>query len=199
MKKSYYKKATSIRRHYFLFKINTGEKESIFKVATKVRYARKKVMIVLTEDNAKRAIDNKGYGNSQTCVMATCVKSQAEVFPHPVDGYVDWTYNRAYVVSKVDKKTGLPSECVVYRHEDKTAKNFDSDKEEGLIELWKDLRDNGSREVQLHPITSRDGEFAETKKRKRNPLDKKRKRNTPHKIQPKGANLRFGIAKLGLT
>ena len=180
----------SHQNHYFHFTLPNGK---ITRVPCKVRYGTKTVDLELTAEHVRKSIDAEGYGNTQTCVMALCVKDLAANFPHPVDGYVDWTYNRAYVVSKLNKN-GWPSECVVYKHGDAIAKHFDKKKEEGVIELWKNLRDEGPQTITLHPVKARIGEA-----KKHAEKGAPRKRGTPHRKQPKGAALRFGIANLGMT
>jgi hypothetical protein len=186
------KSKVSSHKHFFHFRLPTGTDTKSISIPVKVRYATKPVTITLTAEHVRKAIDAEGYGNTQTCVMAQCIKHQAEVFPHEVDGYVDWTYGRAYVVSKVNKKTNLPSECICYKHNDDIAKNFDEKKEDGVLELWKELRDNGPRTVTLYPLNVRTGEHK--KVRKHDP----RPRTSPKRYQPRGAALRYGIVKLGL-
>jgi hypothetical protein len=72
------------------------------------------------------------------------------LFPHPVEGYVDWTYSRAYVVSKVKQSDGMPSQCVVYRHDSDIAKFNDSKNGQAL--LLKKLEADGPMQVRLLPI-----------------------------------------------
>ena len=67
-----------------------------------------------------------GIGNTQTCSMAVCAKAHQGAFGHRVEGYIDWQYRRAYVVSKVSRATGLPNECYVYDHQDRVAPLNDS-------------------------------------------------------------------------
>lgn len=179
----------SNQRHYFHFTLPNGK---VTRVSCKVRYGTKSVELPLNAEHVRKSIDAEGYGNTQTCVMALCVKDQAECFSHPVDGYVDWTYNRAYIVSKTDKN-GWPCECVIYKHDDEIAKDFDKKKEDGVIELWKKLDKDGPRTVILHPVKARTGEAKKYPKK-----DRSRSRSTPHRKQPKGATLRFGIANLGV-
>jgi hypothetical protein len=90
------------------------------------RPATKKVKLTLTAEHVRRSMKLHGVGNTQTCSMAVCAKEQAEQFPHPVHGYIDWQYSRAYVVTKVSKAHGMPTACVVYTHTDDIAKLNDS-------------------------------------------------------------------------
>lgn len=190
-KKQYYKPKVSSKKHYFYFTLPNGKTT---RVACKMRYATKEIVVPLTAEHVRDSIDAEGYGNTQTCVMAICVKAHAELFPHPVDGYVDWSYNRAYVVSKTDKN-GWPSECIVYGHTDPIAKDFDKYKEDGVIDLWKKLRDEGATAITLSPVKNRNNQKQYHDSRGSDP---DRKRSGKKRKQPKGAALRFGIVHLGL-
>lgn len=114
-------------RHYFRFKVEGDGVQSRTIIAkAKVRRARRKVELVLTADHVRQAMKADGVGNTQKCTMAVCAKAHKHAFPHPVEGYIDWQYRTAYVVSRVSKQTGLPSECVVYDHNDVVAKLNDT-------------------------------------------------------------------------
>jgi len=189
MRKKPKKSQFSNQKHYFHFTLPNGK---VTRVACKVRYGTKTVELPLTAEHVRKSIDAEGYGNTQTCVMAICVKDRADVFPHSVDGYVDWTYNRAYVVSKTDKN-GWPCECVIYSHDDEVAKEFDKRKEDGVIDLWKKLEKEGPRTITLHPVKARKGEARKYPKERKN-----ERKKVPHRKQPKGAALRFGIVSLGM-
>lgn len=135
-------------RHSFGFKVRTNDGETrIIKAKAKMIKARKPVTLVLTAEDVESSIKQGGVGNTQTCSMAICAKRLAHAFPHPVDGYIDWTYSRAYVVTKV--RNGLPIECVAYTHYDDIAKINDS--KNGQKKLLADLKANGPRTVRLFP------------------------------------------------
>lgn len=176
-------------RHTFRFKVETtdGEKKIITCKAL-VRKATKPVMLTLTADDVRRSKSLKGVGNTQTCSMAVCAKRQAHNFPHPVEGYIDWQYSRAYVVSKISKVTGFPSECVAYIHHDDIAKMNDS--KGGQDKLLNKLESAGSCDIHLLPISKR--------KPSRPGVPEGRKDGSRSgKVYASGARLRFAVAQLG--
>lgn len=173
-------------RHIFRFKI--AEQPGEFQAYAKVIPATRAVHLVLTADHVRRSIKLKGVGNTQTCSMAVCAKSQAKNFPHPVEGYIDWQYSRAYVVSKVSRRTGLPSECVVYRHGDDIAKLNDTTG--GQQTLLKELEAYGDRVIRLSP---------QQKKRYTYTPRVKSAKDGSRSSRPAGvgARLRFAMSNLG--
>ena len=97
------KKTFRTQRHAFHFKLPGGK---VLTAWAKARNAKKAVVLNLTAEDVQGSIELKGIGNTQTCSMAVCAKRQANAFPHAVDGYIDWLYRTAFVVSKIDRKTG---------------------------------------------------------------------------------------------
>lgn len=176
-------------RHIFRFKIeaNEGEKAKVLIAKATVTRARKAVDLILKAEDVRRSIKLKGVGNTQTCSMAVCAKRQSDAFPHPVEGYIDWQYARAFVVSKVSKQTGLPVACVVYRHGDDIAKLNDS--KGGQEKLLAQLEAEGDRVIRLRPIVVRAAR----------PNRTTGKRTGSHSSRPAavGAKLRFAMAHLG--
>lgn len=177
-------------RHVFRFKIQAGEGERSKTLAAKatVTRARKAVDLILTADDVRRSIKLKGVGNTQTCSMAVCAKRQAGAFPHPVEGYIDWQYRTAFVVSRVSKETGLPVACVAYEHSDTIAKLNDT--KGGQEKLLAQLEGDGERVIHLRPIRAR-------KARPGRPHSGRT--NGSHSSRPAavGAKLRFAVAQLG--
>jgi hypothetical protein len=102
-------------RHAFRFRVGTKDDPKIITCWAKVKPAKTDVYLPLKAAHVQRSIGLRGVGNSQTCTMAVCASQEKENFPHPVEGYIDWFYHRAYVVSKLDKN-GLPIECYAYAH-----------------------------------------------------------------------------------
>lgn len=175
-------------RHTFRFKIQTpGEKPKVLAVKAKVIRATKPVELILTAADVRRSMRLKGVGNTQTCSMAVCAKRQADAFPHAVEGYIDWQYRTAFVVSKVSKQTGWPIACYAYDHQDQIAKLNDT--RGGQKKLLAELEAKGDRVIRLYPIKKR--ERAPGKKTGR--LDGSR-RSRPAAV---GAKLRFAVAQLG--
>lgn len=176
-------------RHAFKFKVRSGdgEKSRIITAKADVRRATKKVELILTAADVRRSIMLKGVGNTQTCSMAVCAKRQASAFSHPVEGYIDWQYRTAFVVSKVSKETGLPVACVAYSHKDSIAKLNDT--KGGQEKLLAQLEAEGDRVIRLHPI----------KMRKARPGRRAGNRTGSHSSRPAavGAKLRFAVAQLG--
>lgn len=174
-------------RHTFNFKIVGDGETRIHSVKAKVTRASKPVTLTLDPADVERSIKLGGVANTQTCSMAVCAKRQAERFPHPVEGYIDWQYSTAYVVSKT--KNGLPVECYAYEHKDNIAKLNDS--KGGQKKLLAELRETGPREIKLLPIRHR--------VRPGRPAGKKDGSRTrkPTTLSVKGAKLRFAFSQLG--
>ena len=177
-------------KHAFRFKIDSGEgsKPRIITARAEVRRARKSVDLVLTAEDVRRSMKLKGVGNTQTCSMAVCAKRQSSSFPHPVEGYIDWQYRRAFVVSKVSSQTGLPIECVVYDHNDKIAHLNDA--KDGQKRLLADIEAHGDRVIRLNAV----------KPRVNQPAGRRAGKPTgTHSSRPvaMGAKLRFAVAQLG--
>jgi hypothetical protein len=174
-------------RHSFRFKIEGQTKPLTAKA--KVRRATKEVQLILTASDVRQSIKMKGGGNTQTCSMAVCAKRQADAFSHAVDGYIDWQYRTAFVVSKVSKQTGMPIECVAYEHKDKIAKLNDT--KGGQQKLLKELEAKGERVVRLLPIKKRTRTYG--------PRPNRAKPDGSRAPRPAGvgAKLRFAVAQLG--
>jgi hypothetical protein len=178
-------------RHAFKFTIlnEDGSTQTLIAWA-KVKPAKLPVDLELNPDDVRRSMRLKGVGNTQTCSMAVCAKRQADRFPHPVEGYIDWQYARAYVVTKLDKRTRLPSECVAYRHSDDIAKLNDTSG--GQLKLLESLEKNGSRVISLRPPD---------RPRIRLPGKPIGRKTGDRTSRPAavGAKLRFAVAQLGLV
>lgn len=175
-------------RHPFRFKI-TGddEKPRVITAWAKVVRGIKPVELVLRADDVRRSIQLGGIGNTQTCSMAVCAKRQADAFPHPVEGLIDWTYRVAYVVSKIGP-SGLPVQCVAYSHDDNVAQLNDS--KGGQRKLLRGLEEGGDRVIRLHPY----------RKQKARPVGRPfggRTGARSQKVIPRGAALRFAVAQVG--
>lgn len=178
-------------RHAFRFKATIGDESHVFTTWAKVKRATQKVVLTLTEADVSRALAFDGKGNSQECAMAVCAKRQRDKFPHPVEGYIDWNYNSAHVVTRVNKD-GQPTHCVGYRHFDKIAKLFDTDA--GLKKLKAELRAKGPRDITLHPSV-RAKQYAGA------PTGKKtgERSSKPKPVPYKGARLRYSMIKPGVV
>jgi hypothetical protein len=178
------KKKRKSPRHIFRFKIANDDTKCIESKAI-VRQAKKAVQLVLKAEDVRRSMELGGVGNTMTCSMAVCAKRQEDAFPHPVEGYIDWQYRTAYVVTKLNPDTHLPSECVVYEHSDEIAKLNDS--KGGQRKLLEKLEQNGDRVIRLRP------------QRKPKPGRESGKRTGERTSRPAavGARLRFAMAKLG--
>ncbi len=172
-------------RHTFRFKLD-GASELITARAT-VKRAKKPVKLTLTAEDVKSSMALKGVGNTQTCSMAVCAKRQADAFPHKVEGFIDWQYSRAFVVSKINRETGLPSECFVYRHQNNIAKLNDS--KGGQKKLLAELEAEGPRVIRLSEV--------KTHVRKSGRPSGKRDGSRAPRPTAMGAKLRFAVAQLG--
>jgi hypothetical protein len=143
-------------RHPFLYTVELPDGTVVTKTKmARVVKAKKPVWITLTAEHVERSIRLKGVGNTATCSAAICTYAHKAAFPHPVVGYTDWTYSRAYVVSKLDDK-GLPDECYCYEHDDEIARLNDS--KDGQRQLLVRLRKSGSITILLRPYRQRSEE-----------------------------------------
>ena len=177
-------------RHTFRFKVGgDGEKERLIEYPAVVRRAKQPVELTLTADDVRRSMSLDGNGNTSTCTMALCAKRQKEVFPHRVEGYIDWQYRTAYVVSKLGKD-GLPKECVAYSHNDQIAQLNDSPG--GQRKLLKQLTVEGERTITLLPMPKRYDEPHSLGKVKGRSDGSRTGR--PHGT---GARLRYAMAHVG--
>jgi hypothetical protein len=129
-----------------------------------------------------------GVGDTAKCSMAICAADHAAAFPHPVEGHIDWTYTRAFIVSKLSPKTGLPSECYVYDHTDGIARMNDTPG--GQQRLLDALERDGERVIVLKPkrIRSRRGRSGRGR-----PITGRR--DPAHRLR--GAKLRYAVAARG--
>lgn len=186
-------KAKGRHRHCFRFRIiGIDGKPQVIEAWAKVIRAKAGVKLDLAANHVSRSIKLKGVGNTQTCSMAVCSLSQKDRFPHPVMGFIDWQYTRAFVVSKVGKD-GLPSECVEYTHNDDIAKLNDT--KGGQKKLLAELEANGDRTIFLR-ATADPTKLPSYRKesRPRGQSDGSRK---PRIHTAKGGKLRFAVAQLG--
>jgi len=175
-------------RHAFLYKyLDAAGKEHVIKAWAKVRLPSRAVAITLKSEHVERSMELGGIGHTATCSMAVCGTEHADQFPHHVEGHIDWTYTRAYVVSKVDRETGLPTECYVYEHNDSVAQLNDS--AAGQMKLLKKLREDGPRTITLSPYRVRSAVGRPGKGRKKTGA-----RDTEQRLR--GGKLRYAVAKL---
>jgi hypothetical protein len=182
-------KRRAATRHPFRFKT----KDALGKVRIQIQWAKmvpgtREVTLPLTAADVKRSIDARGAGNTQTCAMAVCAQRNQACFPHPVEGYIDWQYTRAYVVSAVNKD-GTIKKCVAYRHRDNIARLNDTPG--GQRKLLTDLAENGDRLIRLLPYATRRG------KTKPGAGEGRRTYTRSSKPAGHGARLRFAMAHGG--
>ena len=183
------KKIKGRHRHAFRFKVEKANGTTQeFECWADVIFANKSVTLSLKAEHVRESIRRKGVGNTQTCSMAVCASREEDRFPHPVEGYIDWQYSRAYVVSKLDK-TGLPCECVAYRHYDEIARLNDS--KGGQQKLLAQLEKYGDREIYLHSMVNEMG-VPRIHLPSKNTGNRKSRAHTL-----KGSKLRFAVAQLG--
>lgn len=176
-------------RHPFLYRVETGSgKSTVHKAWAVVKYSSKPVEIVLTAAHVRKSMQKNGVGHTSKCSMAICTYDHAEAFSHRVEGHVDWQYSRAFVVSKLDK-TGLPSECYVYEHNDKGVAKM-NDSAGGQQKLLDRIAKDGPITVTLKPHRPRSEVGRPGKDRKttgtRDPIK-----------NLKGARLRYATRQLG--
>ena len=145
--------ARHTKRHAFIISFNMPDGSVVEqKQFAKVRTPRSAIEVTLTGADVLKSIQVHGVGNTMTCSMAMCVNRLRSAFPHPVPphGFIDWQYRTCYVVSKVDKRTKLPTECYRYLHNSKVA--HINDTVGGQQELLKMVREaGGSITIRLSP------------------------------------------------
>jgi len=171
-------------RHPFHFKVEPGAK--VFTAWARVRVPTTDVTLPLKVEHVRESIRLKGIGNTATCSMAVCARREAECFPHPVEGYIDWFYKRAFVVSRLDKN-GMPCECYVYAHKDGIGKLNDT--KGGQQKLLAQLEIDDDRLIVLRVPPPSIG-----KDRIKRPTGRK---DGKKRLQPRGAKLRFAAAQMG--
>lgn len=179
-------------RHAFIYMlINpiTGKAKRA-PIMAKVRMATKPVTLVLEAHHVQKAIDLGGVGNTACCAMAVCATMHADKFPHFVEGHIDWSYSRAYVVSKLDK-FNHPTECVCYEHTDEIAKLNDT--LAGQRKLLAMIERDGPITVTLKPYRKRAPDGQDTRENK---SKAKTGARDPIKRLGKGAKLRHAYAQL---
>ncbi len=189
-------RSTRRHRHCFRFKITGVDgKPQVIEAWAKVIRATSPVELDLMADHVRRSIKLKGIGNTQTCSMAVCSMSQKDRFPHPVAGYIDWQYTRAFVVTKVGRD-GMPSECVEYTHNDTIARVNDT--KGGQKKLLAQLMANGDRTIRLLPTVDQ-STYPSHKARKHDgrPKGVNDGTRTKRAYTPRGGKLRFAVAQLG--
>jgi hypothetical protein len=178
-------------RHAFRFKMSNGK---IVTFWAKVIPAKRDVYLPLKAEHVRESIHLKGVGNTQTCAMAVCASRSAECFPHPVEGYIDWFYTRAYVVSKVNRD-GMPSECFEYMHSDKIAQLNDTRGGQRKLLEQLEATENAERIIHLRPVKVRDPKYYQQGAASReSSRDGSRTRSTR---VARGAKLRFAVARAG--
>lgn len=174
-------------RHTFLYKWedNNG-KEHVIKAKAKVRHPSRAVTLTIKPEHVLKSIRRKGVGHTANCAMAICTTDHTESFPHKVEGHIDWTYTRAFVVSKVDRN-GLPSECYVYDHWDDVARLNDT--LNGQQKLLRQLQEEGPRQITLTPKRLRSKKGRSGKGRKKTGA-----RDIERRLR--GGKLRYAVAQL---
>lgn len=183
-------------RHPFVFKIGEGVDKTITAWA-KVIPGKKAIPIVLEADHVRNAMKLGGVGNTSTCTMAICARAHAHVFPHSVEGLIDWAYTRAWVATKLNKD-GLPCECVVYEHSDSIKLDNNgrvsiaelNDSKGGQKKLLAYLEVNGPVTVWLKPKRVR----SEVGRSGKGRISTGKRRRAHLGV---GAKLRFAVALLG--
>lgn len=188
------RKPSRRHRHCFRFRIiGVDGKPQVIEAWAKVILAKSKVQLDLTADHVRKSIQLKGVGNTQTCSMAVCSIAQKDRFPHPVMGFIDWQYSRAFVVTKIGRD-GLPCECVEYSHNDEIAKLNDT--KGGQKKLLAELMAKGDRKVFLRP-TADATKLPSYRKSEGKPEGRTDGTRRARVHTARGGKLRFAIAQLG--
>lgn len=174
-------------KHPFRFRLLDGRSVTFW---AKVKPAKEPVALTLKAEHVQESMKVGGQGSTNSCTMAICAKRQANEFPHPVDGFIDWTYSRAHVVTKT-RANGAPVECVVYEHRDDIA--YLNDIKGGQKKLLSDLRKNGDKTITLNPMRKHESRSRGV----RTKTGTGKKKNPSTRVNLKGANLRYAVATAG--
>jgi len=171
-------------RHAFRIKIEPfGNVQTSW---AKVIEPKSDVYLPLKAEHVRESIKLKGVGNITTCSMAICARREKDAFGHVVEGYIDWTYNRAWVVSRLDRD-GYPSECYVYAHNDGIGRLNDTLR--GQKKLLAELEAEGGERIIHLRVPKRSTHGKEKRGSKRD--------GSRTRVQPRGARQRFAIATSG--
>jgi hypothetical protein len=179
---------TREKRHAFRFKIVPGGK--IMTVWAKVLIPRCDVDVPLKAEHVRESIKLKGVGNTQTCTMAVCARREAASFPHKVEGYIDWYYERAWVVSRLDQN-GWPCECYVYAHNDNIGRLNDTPAGQRKL-LAQLVAEGGERIIHLSVPPRSTGRSHSGRQGSRNDGSRTRR-------HLRGTKLRWAVAGMGVN
>jgi hypothetical protein len=175
-------------RHPFLYRVaNPDGTHEIKRIFARVVRATRDVAMVIDEPHVLKSMELNGVGNTATCSAAICTYAHRDDFPHPVIGFTDWTYSRAFIVSKRNQ-FGLPIECYAYEHDDEIARMNDS--KDGQRRLLALIRKNGPITIVLRAYRQRSDEGRPGRGRKATGARSPEKRL--------GANRRYFTAQLGV-
>jgi hypothetical protein len=178
-------------RHPFLCEVTNGSGEKrLVKIFARVRHAKKPVELTLDAGHVRESIKQGGVGDTGKCSMAICLYTHRDVFPHKVEGHVDWLYSRAFVVSRVDKYS-LPTECYLYEHDSDIA--YEQDLEGGQQRILAKLEETGPVIVRLRPPRDHSSS-PDLRKRPGNHLSTGLRDPLRNPAKLKGVNLRYAIS-----
>jgi hypothetical protein len=141
-------------RHLFLYKLQLPDGgEKLMRHAAKVVHATEPVALQLDAGTVERSMKIDGAGNTAKCSGSVCIYEHRDLFPHPVIGWTDFTYSRAFIASKLDSH-GLPSECVAYEHDNNAMARL-NDGPDGHKKLLAKIRKYGPITLRLKPYRPR--------------------------------------------
>lgn len=174
-------------RHTFLYRWEDANgKMHVIRAKARVKHPSRAVVLTLRPEHVKKSIKREGVGDTANCTMAICASDHATSFPHAVEGHIDWTYTRAFVVSKVNRD-GLPTECYVYDHRDDIARFQDT--AGGQTRLLSFLEKMGERQIVLFPKRIRSKKGRPGKGRKGSGA-----RDVERRLR--GGRLRYAVAQM---
>jgi len=151
-------------RHPFLYEIDYPDgTHAVKKAWAKVIKGTQTVSVTLTETHIRRSLALDGAGNLAKCAGAICYYDHRKHFSHPIVGWVDWSYGRVFVASKLDSH-GFPCECYAYEHFDTIAKRFDTTA--GQERLLARVQKHGPITLTLRPYRQRSKEGRPGRSRK---------------------------------
>lgn len=142
--------------HTFYFYDDFGKQ---FEVSARVIPATSEVVPILTANHLRKSMRLKGRGNSQTCSGSICIIDNRGLFPHPCEGYCDFSDSRAWIMSKWETKKrggGWIAECVQYEHSEGWL-SMANDIKGGAQKLLEELQREGGegRALRLKPMPKR--------------------------------------------
>jgi len=182
-------------RYPFIFTFQTPDgKPQQLTLPVPMRYATHPVALTLDKPHVLESKRLHGSGNTQTCSVAICGCQHKHAFKHPVY-LIDFTAARAAVATRPAKRTGIPVDCIMYRHSRADIADI-NDMKDGHDRLLEMIDRDGPITINLYPIKSRRRSTKVRARARARAIPKVKKPPSGRHVR---AKRRFAIAQLGMT